>query len=551
MPHLVAPLISGIVGAANGTAEFFAAGTAVLSTSVYADADGRTPVTTTTLDANGSAVRYLNERCDVLVKSSQGATVRQWTEGTDARLVRVENVLFTGPNVNGNGQVVPAGRTTLHDDLTLFRESMAADDALVNINGVEYRIAAALGSAGSVYVNVRTGYGAQGNGTADDTSQIQSAINAAQNAGGGVVFFPAGTYRITGNLTVTSSVTLLGASCATAVIKQATSGLANPWLLISASFVTVSNLAIQGLVGTETGTCLGISGAGTANIYFEQLQLGGHAGACFSSSVSGSSETSCTMSSCRLTASTTTSSWVSNTSNQVHQFVGCTLTTSVVPSGALLTGTRVFFTNCSLSMRSTSGGVAVLPNDTRIVVFTGCQFFSNNTSGTNAIGGTSSGQELVMTGCRFEQASGGTLNLSGGAGLYETGGSFQGLGTIAIPSGLALAGFSTGRDRRKVQTTVNGTSYTPNVDFGLHVVTHASGAAMAFNNPTNSSYDTGNPLVIQYLNNSGGAITPSWGSQFDGVPATAVNNGTRAMYVFMRDGSNWVSLTTNPVIGYT
>jgi hypothetical protein len=38
MPHLVAPLISGIVGAANGTAEFFAAGTAVLSTSVYADA---------------------------------------------------------------------------------------------------------------------------------------------------------------------------------------------------------------------------------------------------------------------------------------------------------------------------------------------------------------------------------------------------------------------------------------------------------------------------------------------------------------------------------
>jgi hypothetical protein len=102
-----------------------------------------------------------------------------------------------------------------------------------------------------------------------------------------------------------------------------------------------------------------------------------------------------------------------------------------------------------------------------------------------------------------------------------------------------------------VQTTVNGTSYTPNVDFGLHVVTHASGAAMAFGTPVNSNYDTGNPLVIQYLNNTGGAITPTWSGAFDGVPATAVNNGTRAMYVFMRDGSNWVSLTTNPVIGYT
>lgn len=131
MPHLVAPLISGIVGAANGTAEFYAAGTAVLSSSVFSDANGQAAVTTTTLDANGAAVRYLTESCDVVVKSSQGATVRQWTEGTDARLVRVENLMFTGPNTNGDGQIVAGGRTTLHAGLTLLRQSFGADDGYV------------------------------------------------------------------------------------------------------------------------------------------------------------------------------------------------------------------------------------------------------------------------------------------------------------------------------------------------------------------------------------------------------------------------------------
>jgi|GEM_PF-4587751 len=44
--------------------------------------------------------------------------------------------------------------------------------------------------------NVKS-YGAVGNGTNNDTTAIQSALNAAKNAGGGVVYLPAGTYKIT------------------------------------------------------------------------------------------------------------------------------------------------------------------------------------------------------------------------------------------------------------------------------------------------------------------------------------------------------------------
>jgi len=44
-------------------------------------------------------------------------------------------------------------------------------------------------------------YGAIGNGTTDDTTAIQSALDAATAAGGGIVFFPEGTYLITDTLT--------------------------------------------------------------------------------------------------------------------------------------------------------------------------------------------------------------------------------------------------------------------------------------------------------------------------------------------------------------
>lgn len=61
----------------------------------------------------------------------------------------------------------------------------------------------------ALYYNV-TSYGAVGDGVTDDLTEIQAAINAAGDAGGGTVFFPPGTYLVSNRIAPRSNVTLLG-----------------------------------------------------------------------------------------------------------------------------------------------------------------------------------------------------------------------------------------------------------------------------------------------------------------------------------------------------
>jgi len=55
-----------------------------------------------------------------------------------------------------------------------------------------------------------TEFGAVGDGSTDDAAAIQSAINAAYSAGGGIVFFPEGQYNVGTTLNLFSNITLHG-----------------------------------------------------------------------------------------------------------------------------------------------------------------------------------------------------------------------------------------------------------------------------------------------------------------------------------------------------
>jgi polygalacturonase len=63
------------------------------------------------------------------------------------------------------------------------------------------------GVAGAATFNVRD-YGATGNGSSNDTPAIQRAIDAANNAGGGTVLFPSGTYQSRNTIHMRSDITM-------------------------------------------------------------------------------------------------------------------------------------------------------------------------------------------------------------------------------------------------------------------------------------------------------------------------------------------------------
>src|SRR5437763_7753967 len=72
-----------------------------------------------------------------------------------------------------------------------------------------------------------TTYGAVGNGVANDAGAIQSALDAADTAGGGLVYLPCGTYLLQATLLVGDNTTLAGAGLCS-VLKRGTTTSSDP-----------------------------------------------------------------------------------------------------------------------------------------------------------------------------------------------------------------------------------------------------------------------------------------------------------------------------------
>jgi hypothetical protein len=76
------------------------------------------------------------------------------------------------------------------------------------------------GSGGGFTVyNAKTDYAATGDGSTNDTTAIQNAINAAFTAGGGIVYLPPGTYSIT-QLSIKNRVWLQGAGLKATLLRH-------------------------------------------------------------------------------------------------------------------------------------------------------------------------------------------------------------------------------------------------------------------------------------------------------------------------------------------
>ena len=73
----------------------------------------------------------------------------------------------------------------------------------------------------SNFVNVKADYGAKGNGTTDDSTSIQNALDSLSSTGG-IIYFPVGTYKVSTPVSFYSNQTLWFENGA--IIKAGTSG---------------------------------------------------------------------------------------------------------------------------------------------------------------------------------------------------------------------------------------------------------------------------------------------------------------------------------------
>lgn len=119
-------------------------------------------------------------------------------------------------------------------------------------------------------------YGAKGDGSTNDATAIQSAIDDAGNAGGGVVFIPSGTYMTGSQLTVPSKVTVCGTGSGSVVRRATSLDAVNGLFYLNGSSgdvtdVTIRDLCIDingtsGLSITSNGFCVEMRASGTNRI---------------------------------------------------------------------------------------------------------------------------------------------------------------------------------------------------------------------------------------------------------------------------------------------
>ena len=145
----------------------------------------------------------------------------------------------------------------------------------------------------STTFNVKS-YGAVGEGTTDDTQTIKNAIAASANSPKSTVYFPTGTYKISGTLNASSNQRWMGDGKTASIITVI--GSANPAvninnkdlveirdMKIDSSSVTTTNIMIGGWSGgtasniwiTNIETFASTNGVGIALVYSSSIYLNG------------------------------------------------------------------------------------------------------------------------------------------------------------------------------------------------------------------------------------------------------------------------------------
>jgi hypothetical protein len=176
------------------------------------------------------------------------------------------NVEYIGQSFSGrdyeSGRSAVNLPVTLQTVLDAWNTSAGKPDFNVLFNGASSTLKDAIGSIAGIFVNVKApAYGAVGDGVTDDSTAVEAALTAAGNAGGGLVFFPTGTYRLGTALNVPANVSLWGCGANASVLSldHASANGLNYGSTASTAYQEIRGLSLQASQ-TNSGTLVNISG---------------------------------------------------------------------------------------------------------------------------------------------------------------------------------------------------------------------------------------------------------------------------------------------------
>lgn len=525
---------------ASGKARYFSPGT-LTPLSVYSDDLCTLAVTPpTTLNAGGQATIYALEPVRLIVKDTTETTT--YFDGI-VNLNRHDSVYVTSPGFNGGAE------TTLEAVLAAFTTSNGAGTQLKESAGATAR------NAGDVIYEREISvvdFGAVGDGTTPDHVAIQACIDRVEARGGGVVFFPEGTYLINSGLSIDAvKVRLRGDGRGVSVIKNGSTSATAITVNMGSAIDCKLTLRDFSITASTTSSGAGIEVLNGERVRIENVSVALHRTGIDTDAVGEARVRDC----------------IIESTDDNAAALGITLGTQSVVEGCVVTsgtdngtGIRLFNSSGRATDNFVTNFATGISTDSTNCVIRGNRI-SSATTGINAATGADnvrilhntilSGTTAVALGAIVSpvvEQNNSTcttdLTVNASATLVREHNAFSvysssGATPFAYPARYTLSA--------TVSTSTTPTwapTHSPNAHQYLESTSTAS-TAVTVSNPTVTSAQPGDVLYLHIMKAGTNVISGiTWGNKFLSINSSAMSgnslaNGEVASWEFIFDGTNY------------